>query len=48
MDKLKSDNALRRKEREMKKAIKILGCVAGTLLAIEGLMEIVSAWLWHD
>lgn len=32
----------------MKKAIKVLGCIAGTLLAIEGLMEMLTAWLWHD
>ena len=32
----------------MKKAIKILGCAAGILLAIEGLLELLTSWLWHD
>lgn len=32
----------------MKKAIKVLGCIAGALLAAEGLLELAASWLWRD
>lgn len=32
----------------MKKAIKILGCIAGALLTAEGLLELTASWLWRN